>query len=375
MLRAILTLAVAAAVAAVVVACATSSTSAGGVPVYRVDAAWPLPLPEDNGVQLVFGQVAGIAVDDRNGHVWMVHRPASLLPDEVDPKSSKPVTHRCCKSLPPVVEFGADGRYLRGWGGSGTGYEWPKTEHGIYVDPDGNVWVGGNANDDNQILKFTPDGKFLMQIGRAGKSEGSNSRTQLGRPAHMMLDPAANELYVADGYGNHRVVVFDAASGAYKRHWGAYGGTPNDDAQPPYDPAKPPSRQFGNPVHCVRIARDGLVYVCDRVNNRIQVFDKQGRFKQEFRVEVQTLANGSVWDMVLSQDPGQRHLMVADGANGRIYILQRSDGQVVGSFGRTGHMAGEFKWIHNLAIDGRGNLYTAEVGFGRRAQKFELVNR
>ena len=373
--RAILAAGVTALVAAAIAACGTSPTSATGVPVYRVDAAWPQPLPEDNGVQLVFGQVAGIAVDDRNGHVWMVHRPASLLPDEIDPKTTRPVTHRCCQSLPPVVEFDADGRYLRGWGGPGNGYDWPKTEHGIYVDPDGNIWVGGNANDDNQILKFTPDGKFLMQIGRAGKSEGSNSRTQLGRPAHMTLDAPANELYVADGYGNHRVVVFDAKSGAYKRHWGAYGETPNDDAQPPYEPAKPLSRQFGNPVHCVRIARDGLVYVCDRVNNRIQVFDKQGQFKQEFRVEVQTLANGSVWDMVLSQDPAQRHLMVADGANGRIYILQRSDGQVVGSFGRTGHMAGEFKWIHNLAIDARGNLYTAEVGFGRRAQKFELVSR
>ena len=372
MLRAILAAAVAALIAAAIAACATSAT---GVPAYRVDAAWPQPLPEDNGVQLVFGQVAGIAVDDRNGHVWMAHRPASLLADEVDPKTNKPVTHRCCKSLPPVVEFDADGRYLRGWGGPGSGYDWPKTEHGITIDPDGNVWIGGNGNDDNQILKFTPDGKFLMQIGRAGKSEGSNSRTQLGRPAHMTLDAAANELYVADGYGNRRVVVFDAKSGAYKRHWGAYGELPNDDAQPPYDPARPLSRQFGNPVHCVRIARDGLVYVCDRVNNRIQVFDKQGQFKHEFRVEVQTRANGSVWDMVLSQDPAQRHLLVADGANGRIYILQRSDGQVVGSFGRTGHMAGEFKWIHNLAIDARGNLYTAEVGFGRRAQKFDLVSR
>jgi len=297
----------------------------------------------------------------------------ALLADEVDPKTNKPVTHRCCKSLPPVVEFDEKGRYLRGWGGPGTGYEWPKTEHGVYVDPEGNVWIGGNGNEDNQILKFTPDGRFLMQIGRAGKSEGSNSRTQLGRPAHMTLDAAAGELYVADGYGNRRVIVFDASSGAYKRHWGAYGEAPNDDAQAPYDPAKPPSRQFGNPVHCVRIANDGLVYVCDRVNNRIQVFDKQGRFKQEFRVEVQTLANGSVWDMVLSQDAAQRHLYVADGANGRIYILRRDDGQVIGTFGRTGHMAGEFKWVHNLAIDGRGNLYTAEVGFGRRAQKFELV--
>jgi hypothetical protein len=360
--------------AAVLVACSQlPSGGSAGVPQFRVDANWPQPLPEEGGVQLVFGQVAGIAVDNRNGHVWMVHRPASLLADEWDAKTNKPVTHRCCKSLPAVVEFDDKGRYLRGWGGPGAGYEWPKVEHGVFVDPDGNVWVGGNSPEDHQILKFTPDGRFLMQIGHAGKSEGSNSRTQLGRPAHMTLDAAANELYVADGYGNRRVVVFDAKTGAYKRHWGAYGEVPNDDALPAYDPGKPLSRQFGNPVHCVRLSNDGLVYVCDRVNNRVQVFDKQGHFKHEFRVEVQTLANGSVWDMVLSHDPAQRFLYVADGANGRIYVLRRSDGEVLGSFGRTGHMAGEFKWIHNLAIDAQGSLYTSEVGFGRRAQKFDLA--
>ncbi len=357
-------------------ACATGpGPASGAMPQFQVDPNWPQALPEENGVQLLFGQVAGIAVDARNGHVWMVHRPSTLLNDEWDPKENRPVTHRCCKSLPAVAEFDATGRYLRGWGGPGAGYDWPKVEHGIFVDPEGNVWVGGNGNEDNQILKFTPDGKFLMQIGRAGKSEGSSSRTQLGRPAHLTLDAAANELYVADGYGNRRIVVFDAKTGNYKRHWGAYGGVPNDDKQPAYDPAQPLSRQFGNPVHCVRLSNDNLVYVCDRVNNRVQVFDKQGQFKHEFRVEVQTLANGSVWDMVLSHDPAQRYLYVADGANGRIYVLNRADGAIVGSFGRTGRRAGEFKWIHNLAIDAQGNLFTAEVGFGRRAQKFERLNR
>jgi DNA-binding beta-propeller fold protein YncE len=305
--------------------------------------------------------------------VWIVHRPSTLLPDEVDAKTGKPITHRCCKSLPAVVEFDAAGNYVRGWGGPGAGYDWPKGEHGIYVDPNGNVWIAGNANEDNQLLKFSPDGKFLMQIGRAGKSEGSNSRTQLGRPAHMVMDAAANELFVADGYGNRRIVVFDAKSGMYKRHWGAYGGVPSDDKLAGYDPAQPLSKQFGNPVHCVRLANDGLVYVCDRANSRIQVFDRQGAFKHEFRVEPQTLANGSVWDMVLSHDPTQKYLYVADGANGRIYVLRRSDGAQLGSFGRTGRMAGEFKWIHNIAIDAQGNLYTSEVGFGRRVQKFERV--
>jgi DNA-binding beta-propeller fold protein YncE len=345
----------------------------GGGPVFRVDPKWPLALPEEGGVQLVVGQVAGIAVDDRNGHVWIIHRPSTLLPDEVD-KSGKPVTHRCCKSLPPVAEFDASGKYLRGWGGPGQGYDWPKSEHGIYIDPEGSVWIAGNANEDNQILKYTPEGKFLMQIGRAGKSEGSNSHTQLGRPAHMMLDPATKELYVADGYGNRRVIVFDAATGAYKRHWGAYGGTPSDEKLANYDPAQPPSRQFGNPVHCVRLSNDRKVYVCDRQNNRVQVFDPSGKFLEEFRVETPTLANGSVWDMVLSHDAAQKYLYIADGANGRVYILRRSDGAQVSAFGRTGHMAGEFKWVHNMAIDRAGNLYTSEVGFGRRMQKFELVN-
>ncbi len=213
-----------------------------------------------------------------------------------------------------------------------------------------------------------------MQIGRAGKSEGSASHTQLGRPAHMVMDAKAQELYVADGYGNKRVMVFDAKSGAYKRHWGAYGAQPSDEKQAAYDPSKPPSRQFGNPVHCVRLSHDGKVYVCDRVNNRIQVFEPSGKFVQEFRVEPLTLANGSVWDMVLSHDAAQRNLYVADGANGRIYVLNRADGAQLSSFGRTGRMAGEFKWVHNMAIDRQGNLYTTEVGFGRRVQKFALVS-
>jgi DNA-binding beta-propeller fold protein YncE len=349
------------------------ATSAGPIPDFRVDPMWPKPLAETkDGVQQIFGQVAGIAVDPRNGHIWAIHRPATLLADEFDPKTNKPVTHRCCAPMPPVAEFDRDGKLLRSWGplstGAGTGFDWPKVEHGIYIDGEGNVWLAGNAVGDNQILKFTQDGKFLMQVGRAGPTQGSNSTMQLGQPANMIV--SKGELFVADGYGNKRVIVFDAATGAYKRHWGAYGGRPSDDKLPAYDPAQPPSRQFSNPVHCVRMSNEDLLYVCDRTNNRIQVFTRAGEFKQEFRVEPLTVANGAVWDMVLSQDPAQKYMYVADGANGRIYILRRADGQQVGQFGRTGRMAGEFKWIHNLAIDGEGNLYTAEVGFGRRVQKF-----
>ena len=361
-------------IALAVAACAQIPVS-NHSPSFHVDPNWPGPLPEEGGVQLVLGQVAGIAVDERNGHVWIIHRPATLLADEWNGKDNRPVTHRCCKAAPAVVEFDGTGKYLRGWSApAGAKLDWPKSEHGIYVDPEGNVWIAGNGDEDNQILKFTPEGKFLMQIGRAGKSEGSASRTQLGRPAHMVMDAQAQELYVADGYGNRRVVVFDARTGAYKRHWGAYGEAPNDDKQTAYDPAAAPSRQFGNPVHCVRLSNDGRVYVCDRVNNRIQVFEKSGRFLQEFRVEPLTRANGSVWDMVLSHDAGQSYMYVADGANGRVYVLERASGRQVGAFGRTGRMAGEFKWVHNIAIDRQGNLYTSEVGFGRRAQKFTLMS-
>lgn len=240
------------------------------------------------------------------------------------------------------------------------------------MDAEGYVWVSGNGATDRHILKFTREGKFLMQIGSPGKPEGSSSRTLVGRPAQTVVDTAAGELYVADGYHNRRIVVFDAKSGAYKRHWGAYGQTPSDDKQPAYNPASAPSRQFGNPVHCVRLSKDGLVYVCDRVNDRIQVFAKDGRFVKEFFVEVRTLANGSVWDMTLSPDPEQRYMYVADGANGQVYILSRGDGKKLGAFGRTGRYAGEFKWIHNIDVDSKGNVYTAEVGFGRRIQKFLL---
>jgi DNA-binding beta-propeller fold protein YncE len=246
-------------------------------------------------------------------------------------------------------------------------------EHGIFVDAAGTVWIAGNDNKDHQILQFTPDGRFMRQLGKPGKPGGSNNPAALGRPAHMLIDEPANELYVADGYANRRVVVFDTRTLAYKRHWGAYGEPPHDDKLPAYDPRAALSRSFGNPVHCVRISGDGLVYVCDRANDRIQVFEKSGKFVREFRIEPETLQNGSVWDLVLSEDPAQKYIFIADGANNQMLVLERSSGQVLSRFSRPGRMAGEVKWVHNLAIDSRGNLYTAEVGTGRRAQKFRRL--
>ena len=339
-----------------------------GTPQYKVDPFWPKPLPGN----WMLGHVAGIAVD-KNDNVWIVHRPASLLDDEKGALKNPPET-KCCTPAPAVMQFDSAGNLLRSWGGPGQGYDWPEVEHGLFVDGDNNVWVGGNGGKDHQILKFTQDGKFLQQLGRPGKSEGSNSTTQLGRPAHMQVDATANELYVADGYGNRRVVVFDAKTFAYKRHWGAYGDKPHDDKLPPYNPKAALMRSFASPVHCVRLSNDGQVYVCDRANDRIQVFEKSGKFVREIRVEPETLQNGSVWDMVFTEDAAQRHMIVANGANGYLLVLDRASGQVLGTFSRPGRMAGELRWVHNLAIDSKGNLYTAEVGFGRRAQKFTRVS-
>ena len=346
----------------------TRASSGEDTPRFEVAPFWPKPLPNN----WIVGQVAGIAVG-KDDHIWIIHRPSTLVDDEKEAMKDPPAT-RCCKPAPPVMEFDADGNLLRHWGGPGAGYEWPKNEHGIFIDNDGNVWLAGNDNADHQILKFTPDGKFLQQIGKAGSTGGSNSTTQLGRPAHMVIDEPAGELYVADGYLNRRVIVFDARTGAYKRHWGAYGNTPSDEKLPAYRADAPLSRQFANPVHCVRISADGLVYVCDRANDRIQVFRKDGAFVKEFRVEPQTLANGSVWDLVLSTDPQQRYIFIVDGANNQVVVLAREDGKVLSSFGQSGRMAGQFKWVHNVAIDSKGNLYTAEVGFGRRVQKFNRLD-
>jgi hypothetical protein len=342
----------------------TTTMALAAPPAFKVDPFWPQPLPDN----WILGQVAGIATDSRD-HIWIVQRPGTLEEDEKGAQKTPP-TYRCCKAAPPVLEFDAKGKLLRHWGGPGAGYEWPSNEHGILVDGQGNVYVAGNGKDDHQILKFTGDGKFLQQIGKATSTGGSNSPTQLGRPAHMQLDVAAGEMFIADGYLNRRILVLDTATGAYKRHWGAYGHTPSDEKLPAYDPAQPLSQQFGNPVHCVRLSSDGFVYMCDRSNDRIQVFKKDGTFVKEFRVEPQTLAQGSVWDLVLSEDPAQAYLFIADGANNQIVVLDRQTGKPLASFGQAGRMAGQFKWVHNIAIDSKGNLYTAEVGTGRRAQRF-----
>ncbi len=346
--------------------CLATAVEAGEVPKFQVDAAWPKPLP--NG--WIMGQAAGVAVDAQD-HIWVVQRPKTLTDDEKAATFNPPRT-KCCKPAPSVLEFDAEGNLVQAWGGPGQGYDWPQNEHGIHIDHKGFVWLAANGDQDGHILKFTRDGKFVLQIGKPGPQTNSTDTTRLGRPAHMVVDPATNEVYVADGYYNHRVIVFDADTGAFKRQWGAYGKPPTDDKLPPYSPSAAPAQQFSNPVHCVRIAQDGLVYVCDRANDRIQVFRKDGSFVKEFFVEKATLANGSTWDMELFPDQGETYIMNADGANNEVRTLVRDTGEVVGAFGRNGRQAGDFHWVHNIAIDSKGTIYTTEVDTGKRAQKFLL---
>ena len=344
---------------------AAAPATAEEVPRFQVDPSWPKPLPND----WIMGQASGVAVDAQD-HVWVIQRPRTLTEDERALTLSPPPS-KCCRPAPPVMEFDQEGNLIQAWGGPGEGYDWPQNEHGISIDPKGFVWIGGNGDKDGQYLKFTRAGKFVLQIGKAGEQTSSNDVTRLGKPADAEVD--GDEVYIADGYFNHRVIVFDAETGAYKRHWGAYGGKPTDEKLPPYSPDAAPSRQFGNPVHCVKIAKDGLVYICDRANDRIQVFHKDGTFVKEFVLEKSTLRSGSVWDLDFWIDPQQTYLLNADGSNNEVRTLVRDSGEIVGAFGRNGRNAGEFHWVHNLALDSKGNIYTTEVDTGKRAQKFRCV--
>jgi len=342
--------------------------AAADLPTFAVDPFWPKPLPND----WILGQVAGIHVD-ADDRVWIVQRPRSLTERELGASQEPPLSN-CCSAAPPVLEFDLSGNLLRAWGGPAEGYDWPRNEHGIHV-ADGYVWLAGNGEGDNQILKFTTDGEFVMQIGAADSNAGSNDTGNLGRPADLFVDTAAREVYVADGYGNRRVVVFDADTGTYKRHWGAYGNRPHDNPMPAYDPAGEPSDQFASPVHCVYVSTDQLVYVCDRANNRYQVFRTDGTFVSEAFFERETLLSGSVSDLVLSNDAGQAWIFMVDGMNNELRIVERTSGVTRARLGRSGRSAGQFHVVHDIAIDSQGNLYTTEVNTGQRAQKFRRVDQ
>jgi hypothetical protein len=348
-----------------------------------VDPSWPKPLPNN----WVLGQIGGITVDAHD-HIWVYQRPRSVPERYLGPLLTPPRS-TCCFPAPSVMEFDTYGRLLQAWGGPADpgflesrctpamGCDWPQTEHGIFVDHNGFVYLGGNGGPDHQVLKFTRDGTFVMQIGKAGMRGSShpvqfapNGTPLLGRPAEMDIDPASNELYIADGYQNRRVIVVDGATGQYRRHWGAYGNVPSDAPTGPYNPNDPPAQQFRTPVHCVAVAKDGLVYVCDRVNNRIQVFRTDGTFVKEFFVDRNTLGNGSAYSAALSPDRSQTFLYNADGENQHIWTLHRESGEILGTAGRGGRFPGHFAAVHSLAVDSKGNVYTGEVDAGMRLQKF-----
>lgn len=335
-------------------------------PRFEVDPFWPKPLANHQ----ILGSVIGIGVDSRD-HVFIIHRGDSTLNQRTEAgANASPPMGECCRAAPPVLEFDPDGNLVRAWGGSGAGYDWPQSNHGIALDDKDNVWIGGNGRDDSHILKFTHDGRFLMQIGVPKQAANSQSTTHFAGVAKISFDPGAQEAYVSDGYRNKRVAVLDMSTGAVKRFWGAYGNAPKDTNLGPYNPDAPLAQQFRNPVHCAEPANDGLVYVCDRPNNRIQVFRKNGQFVKEQRIAPLTRADGSVWDIAFSRDPQQKYIYLADGKNERVYIIDRQSLEILTQFGMGGRQPGQFFAVHSIATDSKGNIYTTETYEGKRVQKF-----
>ncbi|MEI6718000.1 MAG: hypothetical protein WCL41_06115, partial [Betaproteobacteria bacterium] len=332
-------------------------------PVFEVDPLWPKPLPN----HWLLGMAIGVWVDEKD-HVWIIHRGAATLNDN-ELALTKNVGE-CCASAPPVLEFDPSGRLVQAWGGPGPGYEWPDSNHGIHIDHKGNVWIGGNGENDAHILKFTRDGKFLMQMGKHKGNKGSNDTENFGRVAKIWVDPKTNEAYVADGYKNKRVAVLDADTGVMKRYWGAYGNKPDDGDLGKYDPSAAPPKQFRNPVHCVERSNDGMVYVCDRQANRVQVFKPDGTFIKEAHFARQTLASGSAWDLAFSKDPQQRFIFLADGTNEKIRVIVRETMMEITNFGDGGRQPGQFFGVHSIATDSKGNIYITETYEGKRLQKF-----
>ena len=319
------------------------------VPTFAVDPAWPKVPP-----QWKLGDVSSMTTDAQ-GNIWVLHRPRTLK----DPDFAK--------AAPPVIVFDQAGNYVKSWGGDGQGYDWPQREHGIYIDPKGFVWVGGNncpTNGlarlkpvaDDAILKFTQDGKFVMQIGHSNQSKGNADTANVHRAADVQVYSPTNELFVADGYGNHRVIVFDADTGAFKRMWGAFGNKPQDDDHCEivrHTNFDPPGPQNLSVVHSIRVAHDGMVYVADRENRRVQMFSNDGKFIKQHLNGASTFANS----VALSPDPDQQFLYV--GAGKEIAILDRKSLDRVGTVNMPGMIGG-----HLITTDAKGNIYVAGTGQG-----------
>ena len=374
---------------------AVSMGARAETPQFKVDPYWPKPFPNN----WTIGEIGGLTVDDQD-NVWLIHRPGTLTARETRAGHNPPYAP-CCAAAPPVIALDKAGNVVHAWGGPGQGFDWPNSEHGVAVDPKGNVWILGNGNGtrqtqagnrgrgpaetagpqgnpDGMAIKFSKDGKFLMQIGHRDPPKGSLDINQFNKAAKVVFDAAANEAFFADGYGNRRIIVFDMDTGKFKRMWGAYGNKPNDDpvqtsdAVHP-DKTKPLPQQF-NTVHCVAIAKDGLIYVCDRQNNRIQVFKKDGTFVSEFIYPGSSFGGtpGRVADMVIWPDKGQSYIIIDDGNYEMVRIVDRFTGDPVTSFGRPGNYAGQFNRLHAIAVDSDGSIFAGEAG-SHRVQKFLAI--
>ncbi|HXV63917.1 MAG TPA: hypothetical protein VEK15_24665 [Vicinamibacteria bacterium] len=343
---------------------APGSPTADNLPVYEVDPAWPPTLPND----WIWGDIRGLFVDD-DDHLWLIHMPSSLTPQEIGAAVDPPIAD-CCYPAPPVLELDPEGQVLRAWGGPGEGYTWYDQEHGIYIDHEGFVWTG--TSNGFHVMKFTKDGQHVLTIGEPGVNKGSNDPDHLGGPANFYVEPRTNEVFIADGYRNRRVVVYDSRTGRYLRHWGAYGKPPDDayDYEYPVRVDDPPL-QFRT-VHGIAGSKDGLIYVADRRGNRIQVFRQNGEYLMERFVRPETGGSGTGFSLQFSRDPEQSILYLMDGTNQRVWLLRRKDLKILDRFGRPGRQSGQFIRAHMIAIDSRNRMYTGEAGNGRRIQRWIL---
>ena len=358
-------------------------------PVFEVDTSWPQPLPYN----WILGHVPSVAVDSHD-HVFILSRPNTLPPESR------------ARSAPPVLELDQNGKFVNAWGGPGIpGFDWPDSEHGIAIDYKNNVWIGGSAPvapslrklNDDMILKFTREGKFLFQMGGRDKSPTSQNPPVVGgnrdtksfhQPTDAFVYPKTNEVFISDGYGNRRVIVFDADTGAFKRLWGAFGNEPIDvlpapapaapaggarggrGAAPQLDTEGPGSPQFGTTVHGVKVSNDGLVYVADRSNRRVQVFTVEGKYVTQMFLNRAGPSGASAAGVAFSPDAAQRFLLVADYGNSHIAVVDRKALKVLYQFGQRSAKPGDFQGLHNMAVDSKGNIYTGEVAPGARMQRF-----